>query len=124
MIGCPLDASLLDVTGNTELFRMDGDAEQQQEEPVMSQILRLEIPDTLFAELNRQAVSEGSDPATVATSALKEHFHSQSPPLRDAMAASAFRGLFGAVDLGHPTGLDNDSLDADLVKEYARGLTN
>lgn len=27
--------------------------------------------------------------------------------------------LFGSVDLGHPTGADNESIDADLAREYA-----
>lgn len=26
--------------------------------------------------------------------------------------------LFGSVDLGYPTGLDNESIDADLAREY------
>jgi predicted DNA-binding antitoxin AbrB/MazE fold protein len=29
------------------------------------------------------------------------------------------RELFGSVDLGYPTGADNDSIDADLAREYA-----
>jgi AF2212-like protein len=29
------------------------------------------------------------------------------------------RELFGSVDLGHPIGIDNESLDADLAREYA-----
>ena len=28
------------------------------------------------------------------------------------------RELFGSVDLGNPTGADNESLDADLAREY------
>lgn len=29
------------------------------------------------------------------------------------------RELFGLVDLGYPTGEDNESIDADLAREYA-----
>jgi predicted DNA-binding antitoxin AbrB/MazE fold protein len=29
------------------------------------------------------------------------------------------RELFGSVDLGHSTSADNDSIDADLAREYA-----
>lgn len=29
------------------------------------------------------------------------------------------RELFGSVDLGYPTGADNESIDADLAREYA-----
>jgi hypothetical protein len=28
------------------------------------------------------------------------------------------RKMFGSVNLGHSTGLDNDRIDTDLVKEY------
>ena len=31
----------------------------------------------------------------------------------------AVRELFGSVDLGYPTGTDNESIDADLAREYA-----
>ena len=27
--------------------------------------------------------------------------------------------LFGSVSLGHPTGADNENIDADLAREYA-----
>ena len=29
------------------------------------------------------------------------------------------RELFGSVDLGHPTGADNESIDRDLARSYA-----
>ena len=31
----------------------------------------------------------------------------------------SLRELFGSVDLGYPTGADNESIDADLAREYA-----
>jgi hypothetical protein len=31
----------------------------------------------------------------------------------------SLRELFGSVDLGYPTGEDNESIDADLAREYA-----
>ena len=32
----------------------------------------------------------------------------------------SLRELFGSVDVGHPIGIDNESIDADLVREYAK----
>jgi hypothetical protein len=32
---------------------------------------------------------------------------------------SSLRELFGSVDLGYPTRVDNESTDADLAREYA-----
>jgi hypothetical protein len=31
----------------------------------------------------------------------------------------SLRELFGSIDLGYPTGADNESIDADLAREYA-----
>ena len=31
----------------------------------------------------------------------------------------SLRELFGSVDLGYPTGADNEGIDADLAREYA-----
>jgi hypothetical protein len=33
--------------------------------------------------------------------------------------SGSIRELFGSVDLGRPTGADNESIDADLTKEYS-----
>ena len=34
-------------------------------------------------------------------------------------AQERFERHFGAVDLGYPTGIDNEQIDADLAREYA-----
>lgn len=34
-------------------------------------------------------------------------------------ARERFRQHIGAVNLGHPTGADNESIEADLAREYA-----
>lgn len=31
----------------------------------------------------------------------------------------SLKELFGSVSLGHPTGADNEGIDADLAREYA-----
>ncbi len=36
----------------------------------------------------------------------------------EAKSAGGIRELFGSVSLGHPTGSDNESIDADLAREY------
>lgn len=37
----------------------------------------------------------------------------------DTQSAGGISELFGSVSLGHPTGSDNDGIDADLAKAYA-----
>jgi predicted DNA-binding antitoxin AbrB/MazE fold protein len=36
----------------------------------------------------------------------------------DRTFRGGLRELFGSVDLGYPTGADNESIDADLAREY------
>jgi hypothetical protein len=36
----------------------------------------------------------------------------------DAESAGGIREMFGSVSLGHPTGSDNEQIDADLAREY------
>lgn len=40
----------------------------------------------------------------------------EDPPLA---SRGTLRELFGSVDLGYPTGADNESIDADLAREYS-----
>jgi hypothetical protein len=42
-----------------------------------------------------------------------------SAPHKSGSAQGGLSELFGSVDLGHPTGADNESIDADLAREYA-----
>lgn len=44
---------------------------------------------------------------------------SSSPNRSGKVSRGGLRELFGSVDLGHPTGADNESIDADLAREYA-----
>ncbi len=36
----------------------------------------------------------------------------------EAKSVGGIREMFGSVSLGHPTGSDNESIDADLAREY------
>ncbi|NOT60436.1 MAG: hypothetical protein HOP19_09455 [Acidobacteria bacterium] len=38
------------------------------------------------------------------------------------LAEVRFARWIGAASLGYPTGADNESIDADLAREYGRGL--
>lgn len=44
---------------------------------------------------------------------------SGAPQRSSTDSQGSFRELFGSVDLGNPTGADNESIDADLAREYA-----
>lgn len=40
-------------------------------------------------------------------------------PAASQGSRGTLRELFGSVDLGSPTGADNESIDTDLAREYA-----
>jgi hypothetical protein len=95
----------------------------------MSRILQLELPDVLFTALNQRAVAEGTKPEVVAVETLQERFgcapsHSQRQAAdTDRRAAQErFERHFGTWDLPGAVGLNNEQIDADLAREYGRGL--
>jgi len=90
----------------------------------MSQMLHLEVPDALFKAIETQAAVEKTDAASIATAALQQHFQVPVEPRDKGGDGESLEAMFGAIDLGHPTGLDNEAIDADLIKDYSRGLTN
>lgn len=94
----------------------------------MSQTLMVELSDDVYAAIERQAVEANTSPAHVIATSLEQYFRhergvGQPRQGRDAAEVQAARARFerhfGAVDLGYATGVDNESIDADLAREYA-----
>ena len=75
----------------------------------MSQTVTLELPDEVYETVKRRAEGTRQTPAEWITTALWQ----QLPPRDERL-----RRHFGAVNLGDPTGADNESIDADLAREY------
>ena len=94
----------------------------------MSQILKLELSDDIYDIIRRQAKSAGTSPEEWLVHSLKQKYNSANTsqneisPINEAeqlIARERFERHFGEVDLGYPTGVDNESIDADLAREYA-----
>ena len=88
----------------------------------MSQILTLELNDRVFAAIQQQAENIGIAPESLAAKLLEQKFSHFNFLLTDAEKESRrakFERHFGAIDLGFSTDLDNESIDADLAKEYS-----
>ncbi len=88
----------------------------------MSRTLTLELSDEAFRALRRRADADGTSPERTASAALERQLTEapSSPVVADAQAArSRFESHFGEIDLGHPTGTDNDRIDADLAAFYS-----
>ena len=88
----------------------------------MSQSLTVELSDEVYAALRRQAQATGTSLAHVAAASLERQFKGAGALRTDAEKQAArerFERHFGEVNLGHPTGADNESIDADLAREYS-----
>jgi hypothetical protein len=94
----------------------------------MSQTLVLEVSDDVYSALRSHAEAVGTSPAQLAAASLEERFcdsdglrkvHPLTTEAEKQAARERFERHFGEVDLGYPTGTDNESIDADLAREYA-----
>jgi predicted transcriptional regulator len=91
---------------------------------VMSQKLTVELSDDVYAAIERQAVAAQTSPAHIIATSLELYFRvvprgQQRSEAELQAARERFEHHFGAVDLGYATGIDTESIDADLAREYA-----
>lgn len=81
----------------------------------MNHVITIELPEDVFQPLAQAAARMGKTPGQLALS------HLQDLAVAERQRAEGLARLMrhaGAVDLGYPTGLDNESIDADLADEY------
>jgi hypothetical protein len=85
-----------------------------------------ELAQASIAATARQMAAESGRPAEESLAELKARLRPKArPPLSEAERQAAWQRLrrhFGAVDSGDPRSADNERLDADLAREYGRGL--
>jgi len=81
----------------------------------MDHKLTVTLPEDVYQPLVEEALRQGRTPEEEASLRLK-----RSVPRRNGeRKPGALRDLFGSVDLGRPLGIDNETIDADLAREYA-----
>jgi hypothetical protein len=81
----------------------------------MTHELTLQLPDEVFQPLAKAAAQAGQSLEQWATVQLRTCAVSADQRATDL--ARLLRHA-GAVDLGKPTGADNERIDADLAREY------
>jgi len=91
----------------------------------MNHSLTVELSAESYLALERQAAAAGLSPGHLASASLERQFKpadsvSEADGLERQAARERFEKHFGEVDLGEPTGSDNDGIDADLAGEYAK----
>ena len=77
--------------------------------------LTLELPEDVFELLTQAAQQAGQSLEQWAAAQLRSYVESSGKKAEDLARLLAHAG---AVDLGRPTGADNDSIDIDLAREY------
>lgn len=89
----------------------------------MSQSLTLELSEQVFVAIQQQAQAIGVSPAQLAATLLEQQFPQAFKLFLDEAEKSAARARFerhfGTLEVGDFTDLDNESIDADLAREYA-----
>ncbi len=89
----------------------------------MSQQLVLEINDDIYLKLQHQAnVARLSVSELLTTQINRQYGILSTANLNNEVEQEARQRLLsyaGTINLGYPTGIDNESIDADLAKAYA-----
>lgn len=90
--------------------------------------MTLELDDEVYAAIERHARSRGISAARWLALALQRSggllWSLQAPEdlserADQQVARERFESHFGEIDLGRPTGAENERIDADLAKAYA-----
>ena len=86
----------------------------------MSQSLNLELSDEVYQILKQQAENAGlSVQEWIVFSLIKQSDNKVDRTVAEKeVVRDRFRRHAGAINLGYPTGADNESIDADLARAY------
>lgn len=88
----------------------------------MDDTLELHLSEELCAQVQRSASAQGQTPEEWAIAALLAQLAPRKSRARHSVRTrrdDKLRAHFGCVNLGGPTGVDNDQIDADLARAYA-----
>ncbi|MGA9350766.1 MAG: hypothetical protein WBW48_18450 [Anaerolineae bacterium] len=86
----------------------------------MSTVVTLELPDSVYQPLVKIAEKTGKPLEEWILAQLWARVPRVVLSERErAEAMARLMGHAGAVNLGHPTGADNESIDVDLAQEYS-----
>ena len=87
----------------------------------MSRVVTYEIPDEIYEALEQMAGRSGRPTEALVLEYLARQVDGRRETLseeEERAAAERFEQYIGLVDLGYPTGADNESIDQDLAREY------
>lgn len=89
----------------------------------MSQPLTLELSEQAFKAIQQQAADAGVPPARLAATLIEQRLLNNSALSDDSPEAEAarerFESHFGTLSVEGGTSINNEDIDADLLREYA-----
>ncbi|MBO1351019.1 MAG: hypothetical protein EBE86_028295 [Hormoscilla sp. GUM202] len=95
----------------------------------MSQTLVLHLSDEAYTLIQQQAEAANLSPSQLAVTWVSQlavrqverglYLKLGRTEAEKQAARERFESHFGEIDFGYPTGADNESIDADLAREYA-----
>ncbi len=87
----------------------------------MGRVLTFEIPDEIYSALEEMAAKAGVRTEVCVLEYLSRQAAVRRRPRSEEESREAerrFEQYIGSVDLGRPTGTDNEGIDRDLAREY------
>jgi len=88
----------------------------------MHRELQVSLSDEAFEAIRRQAESAGQSPAELAAAMLERQLAERTVANSESsstLARGRFDRLLGCIDLGAPTGVDNEQIDLDIASQTA-----
>jgi predicted transcriptional regulator len=89
----------------------------------VSQVLSFELSDEVYAALQQKAEDAGVSLAEFVATSIEQQYASiirenSQPETEKEAVRQRFQSHVGNINLGYPTGADNESIDADLARAY------
>jgi len=81
--------------------------------------LAIQLSERAFSVLSSEALAAGKTPEELAAAVVESIYAGNRIVSPDAEAARVrFEKCFGSIDMGHPIGIENEAIDADLARAY------
>jgi uncharacterized protein YuzE len=85
----------------------------------MSQVLTVKLNDNIFIAIQQQAEIIGISPELLSANLLEQHFKQTLDEAEREAKRERFENHFGEIGVSYQMDVSNESIDADLAREYA-----
>ena len=87
----------------------------------MPRTIHLEISNEVYTMIRRLSEESGKTPSGWLSALLETKYGllNKRGAFDKPKAGKCFESHFGAIDFGYPTGIENESIDEDIAREYS-----